>query len=83
MIFKKLIHKSPDPQDKNPSSDEDEIAVLETEFIDTELSPNNSEEVVNPLEIKEQKCNFECEDRNERFRIVRRGEAGDMFYRQP
>ena len=58
-------------------SEEDEIAVLETEFIDTDQSPNNSEE------NQDQKSDFECEERNEKLRIVRRGAAADMFYREP
>ena len=61
-------------------SDEDEIIVLETVIVDT---PNNSAEVVNPRVIKDQKSNFECEEGNERFKIVRRGGAADMFYREP
>ena len=55
-------------------SDEDEIIVLEIVIVDT---PNNSAEVVNPRVIKDQKSNFECEEGNERFKIVRRGAAAD------
>ena len=44
---------------------------------DTDQSPNNSEE------NQDQKSDFECEERNEKLRIVRRGAAADMFYREP
>ena len=64
--------------------DEDEIGVLETVFINQ--FPNNSEE---PEQHKSQENekdlenNSECEEMKDRLKIVRRGSAADMFYREP
>ena len=64
--------------------DEDEIGVLESIFIDQ--SPNNSEE---PEQHKSQENekdlenNSECEEIKDRLKIVRRGSAKDMSYREP
>ena len=66
-------------------SDEDKIVVLESVFIDQSLN-NPSKENLNDFESQQneedQEHISECEEMKDRFKIVRRGSAKDMFYRE-
>ena len=66
-------------------SDEDRIDVLESVFIDQ--SPNNPSKDLNEYQSQQmeedQEYISDCEEMKDRFKIVRKGSAKDMFYREP